>query len=183
MKQIEKVLITETHAQFYSTIEERHYKLTTYQNHIIDYAQKIYTDANVSDWELETIRQTLYNDGLLSEFETLFTSQNDGLVFFRGKSKLVSISLPLCRDLTTLKTGKEIDYSLYTALLENGLSGKFFRNFTNGQKKPEVGMVYEFEYMETLGRYDNKNKRFFVNRNVKVIMPKKQGKKQFAKVA
>jgi len=173
MNPIDKTQIDEHIIGFYSDKEERQYKLSEYQKQIVEYAQKIYTESNVAEWEIETVRQTLYNDAYLAEFETLFTSQNDGLIYFKGKSRLIEISLPLCRDLATFKTGKEIEYSLYSATFENGLQGNFLRNFTFSQQKPEIGLIYEFEYSVKIGKYNPKKMEHYTNKSIKIIMPKK----------
>lgn len=173
MNPIDKTQIDYHIVTFYSDVEERRYKLSEYRKQIFEYAQKIYTESNVNEWEIETIRQTLYNDNYLNEFETLFSTQNEGLIYFKGKSRLIEISPPLCRDLATLKSGKEIEYSLYSATFENGLQGKFLRNFTFSQQKPQIGEIHEFEYSVTNGKYNARKREFYTNKSIKIILPKK----------
>ena len=173
MNPIEKAQIDEHIISFYSDKEERHYKLSEYKKQIVDYAQKIYTDIDIETYSFEALNDMLSGDYNLHEFNCLFTSQNDGLIYFKGKSRLIEISLPLCRDFSRLKNGIEIEYSLYNATFENGIQGKTLRNFTFSQKKPVIGEVYEFEYTETKGKYNPRTRTHYTNKSIKIILPKK----------
>lgn len=159
MKSIEKFDLSENIVEFHSLSEFRSYSRKVYHNHISQLITDRTEAKDSHNWELVQLIVTADELGLLKEFNELFTSQNDGLIKFVGKSKILK-SVNISRGLFNYKNSKkESEYSTYIIDFENGINGSYFRDMSF-YDTPQIGQVYEFEAVyET--KY-SKHKRDFV---------------------
>lgn len=180
MKSIEKVEVNEKFITFHSLEETRTYKLSTYEKHIKDYAFKHVCDnCNFEDWSLGIIISTLDEKYLLKSFNELFTTQNEGLVFFEGKSVLKSKKMPVINEIGEYKNSrKEYQYSVQLLEFENGIKGRYFLNRSAKNINPTEGVMYEMTFKVTYGAYSSKLGDFVQYMNITLKQPKKANKKQ-----
>lgn len=160
MQQIEKVERNEKYITFHSLTETRIYELAVYQKHITDYAFKHVCDnCDFEDWSLEAIIDTLDENFMLESFNELFTTQNEGLIKFKGFCRIKSLSfnnVTFYPELAEKRpiNGRKRDFktTIATIEFENGIKGT--QRFTKSDKTDclQVGQEVEFVFTITYGK-------------------------------
>ncbi len=146
MLNIQKITFAPKNILFANDSETRMYDLEVYKKHLVAFCQnQLGGEFDFEKWGISALRSALSDLTTLNDFDHVFTEQLEGLQFFAGKSKIKELKNLKPQQIGFYPNGTEYQYSTETIIFENGVKGRYFRNYKAQKYRPQIGDEFNLQ--------------------------------------